>query len=88
MGIGKNQCGQNTISEVEHSRPHVETREDANKKRIRMIDCTYTNSYVVTHMCQFVASTTAPSSSTSLAKGSYLLIWWLNQGSEMKYEFV
>ena len=39
---------------------YVETREDANKKRIRMIDCTHTNSYVVTHMCQFVASTTAP----------------------------
>ena len=39
---------------------YVETREDANKKRIRMFDCTHTNAYVVTHMCQFVASRTAP----------------------------
>ncbi len=67
------------------------TREDANKIGICMIDRPHTNSYVVTHMYQFVASTTAPfwtSSSTSLAKGSYLLIWRLKRGSEMKYEFV
>ncbi len=37
-----------------------ETREDANKIRIRMIDFLHTNFYVVTHMYQFVASTTAP----------------------------
>jgi hypothetical protein len=28
--------------------------------RIRMIDCTHTNSYVVTHMYHFIASTKAP----------------------------
>ncbi len=37
-----------------------ETREDANKIRIRMIDLLHTNLYVVYHMSQFVASTTAP----------------------------
>ncbi len=37
-----------------------ETREDANEIRICMIDLPHTNLYVVTHMYQFVASTTAP----------------------------
>ncbi len=37
-----------------------ETREDANKIRIRMIDLPHTNLYVKTHMSQFVASTTVP----------------------------
>ncbi len=39
---------------------HEETHEDANKIWIRMIDWSRTNSYVVTHMYHFVASTTAP----------------------------
>ncbi len=37
-----------------------ETREDANEIRIRIIDLLHTNLYVVTHMYQFVASTTVP----------------------------
>ncbi len=37
-----------------------ETHEDANKIQIHMIDWPHTNAYVVTHMYQFVASTTAP----------------------------
>ncbi len=37
-----------------------ETREDDNKIRIRLIDLPHTNSYVVTFMYQYVASTTAP----------------------------
>ncbi len=37
-----------------------ETREDANEIQIRMIDLPHTNLNVVTHMYQFVASTTAP----------------------------
>ncbi len=35
-----------------------ETREDANKIQIRMIDLPHTNLYEETHMSQFVASTT------------------------------
>ncbi len=37
-----------------------ETQEDANEIRIRIIDFLHTNLYVVTHVYQFVASTTAP----------------------------
>jgi hypothetical protein len=37
-----------------------ETREEANEIRMRMINLSHTNFYVVTHMYQFVASTTAP----------------------------
>ncbi len=37
-----------------------ETREDANEIRIRIIDYLHKNLYVVTHIYQFVASTTAP----------------------------
>ncbi len=33
-----------------------ETREDANKIRIRMVDLQHTNLYVITHMYLFVAS--------------------------------
>ncbi len=36
-----------------------ETREDANEMRIRMIDLPHTSFNVVTHMYQYVASTTA-----------------------------
>jgi hypothetical protein len=37
-----------------------ETREDANEIQIRIIDLPHTILYVVTHMYQFVASTTVP----------------------------
>ncbi len=55
-----------------------ETREDANKIRIRMIDLAHTTLYVVTHMYQFVASTTAHYLEADVRRHKRMLIFFLN----------
>ncbi len=54
-----------------------ETREDANEIRIRIIDFLHTNFYVVTHMYQFVASTTAPYLDADVRRHKWMLFFFL-----------
>ncbi len=54
-----------------------ETREDATEIRIRMIDLLHTNLYVITHMYQFVASTTAPYLEADMRRHERMLIFFL-----------
>ncbi len=55
-----------------------ETREDANEIRIGMIDLLHTHLYVVTHMYQFVASTTAPYLEADVRRHERMLFNWRN----------
>ena len=55
-----------------------ETREDANETRIRMIDLPHTNLYVVTHMYQFLASTTAPYFEAEVRRHERMLLFFFN----------
>ena len=58
---------------------HEETREDANEIQICIIDFPHTNLYVIAHMYQFIASTTAPYLEADMRRHMRMLI---------KYKFV
>jgi hypothetical protein len=55
-----------------------EAREDANEIRIRIFDFLHTNSYVITHMYQFVASTTAPFLEADMMRHERMLFFFFN----------
>ncbi len=55
-----------------------ETREDANEIRILIIDFLHTNLCVVTHMYQFVASTTAPYLEADMMRHERMLSFFFN----------
>ncbi len=55
-----------------------ETHEDANEIRIRMINLLYTNLYVITHMHQFVASTTAPYLEAYVRRHERMIFFYFN----------